>query len=130
MMPLAAADPNDSLKQSKQIIKQYLQAAKLCIDTKPLCSDEAHILGYPAAVLLLCATDAIGHSLKERLKGGGTYCDDGNPHSRLDVLLQPWPFDLKPKLNCTQINQLRAGLAMTMNIGPLVLTNIGPPPGV
>ncbi len=60
-------------EQAIGVIDEYLRAAKICIDTmKP----DGSMLGYPATLLLLCATDAIGNGVKS-----GT-----NGDTRLDVL--------------------------------------------
>lgn len=71
----------DNLKDlSVEVLCEYLAAAKMCTDTR---KPSGGILGYPAAVLLLCAIDAIGHGL---LPGNGKF-------TRLDVLKGP-PFNL------------------------------------
>jgi hypothetical protein len=100
---------NNRKDQSVEVIEEYLTPAKACIDTlKPNWSGSCPmvdrqtarfpgkkkapegaqsanwgggILGYPATLLLLCATDAIGHGL---LPGNGR-------STRLDVLKHP-PF--------------------------------------
>jgi hypothetical protein len=76
---------------SVEIIEEYLTAAKACIDTR---KTEGGILGYPATLLLLCATDAIGHGLLP---------PDNQRNTRLDVL-QQGPFSLG--LSDTQITNL------------------------
>lgn len=58
------------------VIDEYLTAAKLCVQTRKYDG----ILGYPATLLLLCVTDAIGHSASLRVKGGDM---------RFDVLNDP-----------------------------------------
>ncbi len=63
-------------EQAIGVIDEYLRAADICIKTtKP----GDGILGYPAVLLLLCATDAIGH---------GVLADNGE-FTRLDVLAEP-----------------------------------------
>ena len=63
-------------EQAIGVIDEYLRAADICIKTaKP----GGGILGYPAALLLLCATDAIGHGV----------LSDNREFTRLDVLADP-----------------------------------------
>jgi len=72
---------------SIEIIDEYLQAARACLEThKP----DGGLLGYPAMLLLLCATDAMSHGQSQRSK----------PYTQLDVLNDP-PLSLgltKPQL--------------------------------
>jgi len=84
---------NNPKDQWVKIVEDYLRVAKLCIDAKS--ADGFIPNGYSATLLLLCATDAIGHGLLP--------VDHGRS-SRLDVLLGR-PFDLK--LNLSQIENLR-----------------------
>jgi hypothetical protein len=63
------------------VIDEYLATAKICIDTRKANSG---ILGYPAALLLLRANDAIGRSL----------IPTGGKPARLEVLTYP-PFNLE-----------------------------------
>ncbi len=64
-------------------VEQHLITAKWCIDTA---NHGGGILGYSAALLLLCTTDAIGHGLLPPID---------RKHTRLDVLMQS-PFDPNP----------------------------------
>lgn len=67
-----------------EAIGDYLVAAKVCVDTR---KPNGGILGYPAALLLLCATDAIGHAV----------LPDNGEFTRLDVLAElPFGLTLKP----------------------------------
>ena len=61
-----------------EIMEDFLAAAKLCVEARK--GDDGSILGYPATMLLLSITDAIGHGL-----------DVGSGHTRLVVLKHP-PF--------------------------------------
>jgi hypothetical protein len=73
------------------VIDEYLTAADICIKTsKPV----GGILGYPATLLLLCATDAIGH---------GVLPDNGE-FTRLDVLAEPL---FGPALSPVQARQVK-----------------------
>jgi hypothetical protein len=73
------AKANAPKEQWVQVIEEYLTAAKECLNTsRPGC----RMLGYPAALLLLCTTDAIGHGL----------LPDNGKNTRLDVLMH-LPFD-------------------------------------
>ncbi len=78
-------------QQSFAVIKDYLAAAKMCIDTPKPCGG---FLGYPAALLLLCIVDAIGNAL----------LPDNGRSTRLDILLHP-PFSI-PTLKVDQIEDL------------------------
>jgi hypothetical protein len=60
-----------------EIVEEFLTAAKLCVETRKA---DGGILGYPAILLLLSITDAIGHGL-----------DVGSGDTRLTVLKHP-PF--------------------------------------
>lgn len=63
-------------EQAIGVIDEYLRAADICIKTaKP----GGGILGYPAVLLLLCATDAIGHGV----------LPSNEEFTRLDVLADP-----------------------------------------
>jgi len=75
------AKVNTPKEQAIEAIDEYLIAARACIDTR---KPDGGILGYPAALLLLCATDAIGHGVLQPKNG---------QHTRLDVLKQS-PFNL------------------------------------
>jgi len=78
-------------EQAIGVIDEYLRAADICIKTaKP----GGGILGYPAALLLLCATDAIGH---------GALPDNGQ-FTRLDVLADPL---FGPALSADQARQVK-----------------------
>jgi hypothetical protein len=83
----------NNLKDSAiEAIGDYLIAAKMCIDTR---KPNGSILGYPAALLLLCATDAIGQAVLP---------PDKKQNIRLDVLAEP-PFGLM--LKPEQIDNLK-----------------------
>ncbi|HKM72832.1 MAG TPA: hypothetical protein VJX94_22670 [Stellaceae bacterium] len=60
-----------------EIVEEFLTAARLCVETR---KGDGGILGYPAILLLLSITDAIGHGL-----------DVGSGDTRLAVLKHP-PF--------------------------------------
>ena len=84
---------HDNLKNlSVEVIDEYLIAAKACLDARKA---DGGVLGYPAMLLLLCVTDAIGHSLTK--KGGDT---------RLGVLKSPL-FGLN-NLTDTQLKHLKS----------------------
>jgi hypothetical protein len=73
----------DNLKEhSAEVIEEYLTAAEWCINEKKA---NGGILGYPAMLLLFCATDAIGHGILPSRPG-----DD----PRLEILIHP-NFGLK-----------------------------------
>jgi len=70
----------DRKEQCQEVIEEYLAGAKLCIEAT---KSDGGILGYAAALLLLCATDAIGHAS----------LSDNGQNTRLDILTVP-PFSL------------------------------------
>jgi hypothetical protein len=92
-----------------QAIEENLIAAKTCIDKR---KPNGGILGYPAALLLLCTTDAIGNGLLPPIP---------RRYTRLDVLQHP-PFDhlgLTDKQVCNLTQWYRNSLAhaATMALG-------------
>lgn len=103
-MPLVR-DPKD---QWIEIVEDYLTTAKMLTDMKR--ADGSIPKGYSATLLLLCATDAIGHGLLPL---------DRSKSCRLDVLKCP-PFNLP--LNDDQIGNLkeffRHGLAHVGTMAP------------
>jgi hypothetical protein len=83
----------DNLRDhSIEAIEEYLAIANVCVEGR---KPDGGIWGYPAALLLLCATDAIGNGLPSSRRGG---------YSRLKVLNHPH-FGLR--LRDGQIKQLR-----------------------
>jgi hypothetical protein len=78
-------------EQAIGVIDEYLTAAGICINTAKA---DGGILGYPAVLLLLCATDAIGH---------GVLPDNGN-FTRLDVLADAL---FGPALNSDQATKVK-----------------------
>src|SRR5271167_4356741 len=80
-------------EQWVQIVEDYLGLAQRCVDQRNPDGSIPH--GYSATLLLLCATDAIGHGLL------GPREDDA---CRLDVLMS-LPFSLA--LNADQIRNLK-----------------------
>jgi hypothetical protein len=101
-----AATPKD---QWIQIVEDYLGLAQHCVDQQNPDGSIPH--GYSATLLLLCATDAIGHGL----------LDPSQDACRLDVLMCP-PFS--QTLNMAQIKNLkeffRNGLAHAGVMAPQV----------
>jgi hypothetical protein len=102
----------DQLKdQWIKVVEQYLDTVKWCVDTS---NHGGGILGYSAALLLLCTTDAIGHGLRPPIKG---------KYTRLDVLMES-PFDpiLKCELDPSKVDNLegwyRNMLAHTGTMSP------------
>lgn len=78
-------------QQAIGVIDEYLTAADMCIGTlKP----DGGILGYPAVLLLLCATDAISHGV----------LPPSRDFTRLDVLADPL---FGPALAANQARQLK-----------------------
>jgi hypothetical protein len=77
--------------QAIGVIDEYLTAANTCIKTE---KPDGGILGYPAALLLLCSTDAIGHGV----------LDANGDLTRLDVLAHPL---FGPALTVAQANQVK-----------------------
>jgi hypothetical protein len=68
-----------------EVIEDFLMAAGTCVETR---KPDGGILGYPATLILLAVTDAIGHGL-----------DVGSGETRLAVLQHPssllfWPLNL------------------------------------
>ena len=82
--------------QSKKIIEEYLDAASICIKTS---KGDGKILGYPAALLLLCVIDAIGNAyFKEN--------SQKNKSTRLDVLYaEPFKDHLSSLFGETEIDK-------------------------
>jgi hypothetical protein len=101
------------------VVDEYLAVARWCVNTD---RGGGAVWGYPAALLLFSATDAIGRGLLRANKGSA---------ARLDVLARP-PFNLP--LNAAQIALLRrahrnplthnAQLGMGAVLGP---DRVGPP---
>jgi hypothetical protein len=85
---------NNPKDQWIAIVEDYLTTAKMLIDMKR--ADGAIPKGYSATLLLLCATDAIGHGLLPI---------DASKSCRLDVLQHP-PFRLNRKLTDSQVKCL------------------------
>jgi hypothetical protein len=85
--------PDDPLTaHTATVIDEYLSVARWCVDTD---RGGGAVWGYPAALLLFSATDAIGRGLLPAITGND---------ARLDVLAKP-PFNLA--LTAEQVTLLR-----------------------
>lgn len=113
---------NTPKQQWIQVVEEYLTAARECLglhlEVNTSRPSRCHMLGYSVTLLLLCATDAIGHGLLPPI------CKNGRRvNTRLDVLMQP-PFDLNPNLDSTKVRKLtswyRNMLAHTGTMSPNV----------
>jgi hypothetical protein len=69
---------NNLRDHSIEVIEEYLAIAKACVEGR---KPDGGIWGYPAALLLPCATDAIGNGIPSSRRGVG--------YSRLRVLNHP-----------------------------------------